>query len=75
MNKTNVQNRNPATHRHDTPNNKTHIIKFRVTESEKMELNAQQNSFISPCPPSSAVRCTMRRSSAPLSLPAAEKKP
>ena len=27
-----------TTHRHDTPNNKTHIIKFRVTETEKMEL-------------------------------------
>ena len=56
MNKTNVKTKPSTTHRHDTPNNKTHIIKFRVTETEKMELNAQQNSFISPCPPSSAVR-------------------
>ena len=38
MNKTNVK-ANPSTiHRHDTPNNKTHIIKFRVTETEKSEL-------------------------------------
>lgn len=38
MNKTNVK-ANPSTpHRHDTPNNKTHIIKFRVTETEKLEL-------------------------------------
>ena len=38
MTKTNVKE-NPSTpHRHDTPNNKTHIIKFRVTETEKMEL-------------------------------------
>ena len=27
-----------TTQHHDTPNNKTHIIKFRVTEKEKMEL-------------------------------------
>ena len=64
-----------TTHRHDTPNNKTHIIKFRVTETEKLELKIPQNSFISPCPLSSAVRCTVQRSSARLSLPAAEKKP
>ena len=38
MNKTNVK-ANPSTpHRHDMPNNKTHIIKFRVTEKEKLEL-------------------------------------
>ena len=38
MNKTNVKS-NPSTpHRHDTPNNKTHIIKFRVTEREKLKL-------------------------------------
>mgnify|MGYP000786474433 CR=1 FL=1 len=38
MNKTNVKTKPSTTHRHDTPNNKTHIIKFRVTETEKMEL-------------------------------------
>ena len=38
MNKTNVK-ANPSTiHRHDTPNNKTHIIKFRVTAEEKASL-------------------------------------
>ena len=38
MNKTNVKANPSTTHRHDTPNNKTHIIKFRVTEKEKLEL-------------------------------------
>ena len=75
MNKTNVKAKPSTTHRHDTPNNKTHIIKFRVTETEKLNFNAQQNSFISPCPLSSAVRCTVQRLSALLSLQAAEKKP
>ena len=27
-----------TTQHHDTPNNKTHVIKFRVTENEKLEL-------------------------------------
>lgn len=38
MNKTNVKANPSTTQRHDTPNNKTHIIKFRVTEREKLEL-------------------------------------
>ena len=38
MNKTNVKANPSTTHRHDTPNNKTHIIKFRVAETEKLEL-------------------------------------
>ncbi len=38
MNKTNVKANPSTTHRHDTPNNKTHVIKFRVTENEKLEL-------------------------------------
>ena len=38
INKTNVKANPSTTHRHDTPNNKTHIIKFRVTETEKLEL-------------------------------------
>ena len=38
MTKTNVKAKPSTTYRHDTPNNKTHIIKFRVTEREKLEL-------------------------------------
>ena len=38
MTKTNVQPIPSNSKHHDTPNNKTHIIKFRVTETEKMEL-------------------------------------
>ena len=38
MTKTNVQPTPSNSKHHDTPNNKTHIIKFRVTETEKMEL-------------------------------------
>ena len=38
MTKTNVQLTPSIPQHHDTPNNKTHIIKFRVTETEKMEL-------------------------------------
>ena len=43
MNKTNVKANPSTTHRHDTPNNKTHIIKFRVTETEKLELENTAN--------------------------------
>ena len=38
MTKTNVQSSPRNSRHHDTPNNKTHTIKFRVTETEKMEL-------------------------------------
>ena len=38
MTKTNVQSTPSNSQHHDTPNNKTHIIKYRVTEKEKMEL-------------------------------------
>ena len=38
MTKTNVQLTPSNSQHHDTPNNKTHIIKFRVTEREKLEL-------------------------------------
>ena len=38
MTKTNVLPIPSNSQRHDTPNNKTHVIKFRVTEKEKMEL-------------------------------------
>ena len=38
MTKTNVQSSPSNSRHHDTPNNKTHVIKFRVTETEKLEL-------------------------------------
>ena len=38
MTKTNVQSTPSNSQHHDTPKNKTHIIKFRVTETEKLEL-------------------------------------
>ena len=38
MTKTNVQLTPSNSQHHDTPNNKTHIVKFRVMETEKMEL-------------------------------------
>ena len=38
MTKTNVQLTPSNSQRHDTPNNKTHVIKFRVTAEEKASL-------------------------------------
>ena len=38
MTKTNVQPTPSNSQHHDTPNNKTHVIKFRVTENKKLEL-------------------------------------
>ena len=38
MTKTNVQPTPSNSQHHDMPNNKTHFIKFRVTEIEKLEL-------------------------------------
>ena len=38
MTETNVQPSPSNSKHHDTPNNKTHVIKFRVTEKEKLEL-------------------------------------
>ena len=38
MTKTNVQPIPSNSQHHDTPNNKTHVIKFRVTAEEKMSL-------------------------------------
>ena len=38
MTETNVQPIPSNSQHHDTPNNKTHVIKFRVTETEKLEL-------------------------------------
>ena len=44
MTKTNVQLTPSNSQRHDTPNNKTHIIKFRVTAEEKRHWNSLANS-------------------------------
>ena len=38
MTKTNVQSIPSNSQHHDTPNSKTHVIKFRVTAEEKMSL-------------------------------------
>ena len=38
MTKTNIQSTPSNSQHHDTPNNKTHIIKFRVTAEEKASL-------------------------------------
>ena len=38
MTKTNVQSTPSNSKHHDTPNNKTHVIKFRVTAEEKASL-------------------------------------
>ena len=38
MTKTNVQSTPSDSQHHDTPNNKTHVIKFRVTAEEKTSL-------------------------------------
>ena len=38
MTKTNVQSTPSDSQHHDTPNNKTHVIKFRVTAEEKASL-------------------------------------
>ena len=38
MTKTNVQLTPSNSQHHDTPNNKTHVIKFRVTAEEKASL-------------------------------------
>ena len=38
MTKTNVQSTPSNSQHHDTPNNKTHVIKFRVTVEEKTSL-------------------------------------
>ena len=44
MTKTNVQQIPSNSQHHDTPNNKTHVIKFRVTAEEKasLELTCKQ---------------------------------
>ena len=53
MTKTNVQLTPSIPQHHDTPNNKTHIIKFRVTAEEKASLElacaTQTRSHPKPC--------------------------
>ena len=44
MTKTNVQPIPSNSQHHDTPNNKTHDIKFRVTAEEKRHWNSLANS-------------------------------
>ena len=45
MTKTNVQSTPSNSQRHDTPNNKTHVIKFRVTAEEKASLELDDVRF------------------------------
>ena len=75
MTKTNAQAIPSNFQHHDTPNNKTHVIKFRVTAEEKTSLeltckllNLSLSTFIRRAIPTS-------RSRNQSSLPAAEKKP
>ena len=78
MNKTNVKTKPSTTHRHDTPNNKTHIIKFRVTAKLKRCDTPTALAKLLHLSLSTLIRrahAQCRRSSAPSSLPAAEKKP
>ena len=44
MTKTNVQLTPSNSQHHDTPNNNTHVIKFRVTAEEKRHWNSLANS-------------------------------
>ena len=52
MTKTNVQPTPSNSQHHDTPNNKTHIIKFRVTAEEKasLELTCKLLNAVHRCP-------------------------
>ncbi len=57
MTKTNVQPIPSNSQHHDTPNNKTHVIKFRVTAEEKASLeltckllNLSLSTFVTPVP-------------------------
>ena len=63
MNKTNVKAKPSTTHRHDTPNNKTHIIKFRVTAKKKnwnSKITRQTPSSL-PVHPHPPCACTMSK--------------
>ena len=47
MTETNVQPIPSNSQHHDTPNNKTHVIKFRVTAEEKTDVYKRQVEIIS----------------------------
>ena len=49
MTKTNVQPIPSNSQHHDTPNNKTHVIKFRVTAEEKTSLELTCKLLNAPC--------------------------
>ena len=57
MTKTNVQSTPSNSQHHDTPNNKTYVIKFRVTAEEKasLELTCKLLNF----PLSTFIRCAI----------------
>ncbi len=61
MTKTNVQLTPSNSQHHDTPNNKTHVIKFRVTAEEKtsLELTCKTPASL-PVHPHPPRACTMR---------------
>ena len=64
MTKTNVQSTPSNSQHHDTPNNKTHVIKFRVTAEEKasLELTCKlPNLYIHLCLPY-VLQCKIKRS-------------
>ena len=75
MTKTNVQSTPSNSQHHDTPNNKTHVIKFRVTAEEKTSLELTCKLLNLSLPLSSAAPSTTSRSRKRSSLLAAEKKP
>ena len=63
MTKTNVQPTPSNSQHHDTPNNKTHVIKFRVTAEEKasLELTCKLlNLYIHLCLPY-VLQCKIKR--------------
>ncbi len=74
MTKTNVQSIPSNSQHHDMPNNKTHVIKFRVTAEEKTSLELTCK-LLNLSPLLSAVPSTTSRSRKQSSLPAAAKKP
>ena len=75
MTKTNVQPIPSNSQHHDTSNNKTHVIKFRVTAEEKASLELTCKLLNLSSPLLSAAPSTTSRSRKRSSLLAAEKKP
>ena len=74
MTKTNVQPIPSNSQHHDTPNNKTHVIKFRVTAEEKASLELTCKLLNLSSPLLSAAPSTTSRSRKRSSLQAAAKK-